>query len=56
MRHLPFLGNDHETNNGTKLGAKQQILNNATVGLQQWKSCVFCVARAEVISETRFRA
>jgi hypothetical protein len=27
--------------------AKQQILNNAVVGLQQWKSCVFYVVRAE---------
>jgi hypothetical protein len=27
--------------------ARQQIINNATVGLQQWKSCVFYVVRAE---------
>jgi hypothetical protein len=27
--------------------AWQQILNNAAVGLQQWKSCVFYVVRAE---------
>jgi hypothetical protein len=29
---------------GQRLG--QQILNNATVGLQQWKSCVFYVVVA----------
>jgi hypothetical protein len=27
--------------------AGQQIINIATVGPQQWKSCVFCVIRAE---------
>jgi hypothetical protein len=27
--------------------ARQQINNNATVGLQQWESSVFCVVRAE---------
>jgi hypothetical protein len=27
----------------------QQIINNATVGLQQWKSCVFYVVRAEML-------
>jgi hypothetical protein len=27
--------------------ARQQIFNNATVGLQQWKSCVFYVVHAE---------
>jgi hypothetical protein len=29
--------------------ARQQILNNATVGLQQWRSCVFYVICAEVL-------
>jgi hypothetical protein len=29
----PFLGNDRETNNGPTPFARQQILNNATVGL-----------------------
>jgi hypothetical protein len=38
---------------GQRLGkhvavATQQILNNATVGLQQWKICVFYVVRARV--------
>jgi hypothetical protein len=28
---------------------RQQILNNATVGLQQWKICVFYVVRAEML-------
>jgi hypothetical protein len=37
---------------GQRLGkyvpvARQQILNNATVELQQWKSCVFYVVRVE---------
>jgi hypothetical protein len=27
--------------------SRQQILNYATVGLKQWKSCVFYVVRAE---------
>jgi hypothetical protein len=27
----------------------QQILNNATVGLQQWKSCVFHVGQGQLI-------
>jgi hypothetical protein len=27
--------------------AREQILNNATVGLQQWRSCVFNVVHAE---------
>jgi hypothetical protein len=27
--------------------ARQQILNTATVGLQQWKGCVFHVVCAE---------
>jgi hypothetical protein len=27
--------------------ARQQILNNVTVELQQWKSCVFYMVRAE---------
>jgi hypothetical protein len=30
--------------------ARKHILNNAIVGLQQLKSCVFYVVRAEVIS------
>jgi hypothetical protein len=34
--------------------ARQQILNNVIVGLQQWKIFVFYVVHAEVISETRF--
>jgi hypothetical protein len=29
--------------------ARQQIINNATVELQQWKSCVFYVVRAEML-------
>jgi hypothetical protein len=29
--------------------ARQQILNIAAVGLQQWKSCVFSVIRAEIL-------
>jgi hypothetical protein len=29
--------------------ARQQILNKATVGLQEWKSCVFYVVRAEML-------
>jgi hypothetical protein len=37
---------------GQRLGkhvpiARQHILNNATVGVQQWRSCVFYVVRAE---------
>jgi hypothetical protein len=36
--------------------ARQQILKNATVGLQQWKSCVFCGPFLEVINEMRFGA
>jgi hypothetical protein len=36
----------HETNKRTPIG-RQQILNNARVGLQQWKSCVFYVVHAE---------
>jgi hypothetical protein len=54
----PFLCNGHEIGGYTKAVsgqrlvkhvpvARQQILNNATVGLQQWKSCVFYVVRAE---------
>jgi hypothetical protein len=35
-----------ETGNGTTLAARQQIFNIAAVGLQ-FKSCVFCVVRAE---------
>jgi hypothetical protein len=27
--------------------ARQQILNNATVGLQQWRSSVFCMVHVE---------
>jgi hypothetical protein len=30
-----FLGNSRETNNGTTSVARQQILDNATAGLQQ---------------------
>jgi hypothetical protein len=45
-QHL-FLGNGGETNNGTTPVDRQQILNNATVGLQQWKSCVFYFVHAE---------
>jgi hypothetical protein len=29
--------------------ASEQIVNNATVGLQQWKKCVFCMVRAEML-------
>jgi hypothetical protein len=29
--------------------ARQQIINNATVGPQQWKRSVFCAARVEVL-------
>jgi hypothetical protein len=29
--------------------ASKQIRNNATVGLQQWKSCVSYVVRAEIL-------
>jgi hypothetical protein len=29
--------------------ARQHILNNATDGLQEWKSCVFYVVRAEIL-------
>jgi hypothetical protein len=29
--------------------AKQHIFNNATVGLQQWKSSIFYVIRAEIL-------
>jgi hypothetical protein len=29
--------------------ARQQILNNAAVGIQQWKSCVFYVVCAEIL-------
>jgi hypothetical protein len=36
--------------------ARRQILNNATVGLQQWKNCVLYVVCDEVIGETRFEA
>jgi hypothetical protein len=43
----PFLGNDRETNNGANPVARQQIINNATFGLQLWKSCVFYVVRDE---------
>jgi hypothetical protein len=28
---------------------RQQIFNNATVGLQQWKICVFYVVRAKML-------
>jgi hypothetical protein len=29
--------------------ARQQILNNAAVGLQQWKSCVVYVVHVEML-------
>jgi hypothetical protein len=29
--------------------ARQQILNNATVRLQQWKSCVFYMVNVEML-------
>jgi hypothetical protein len=29
--------------------ARQQFFNNTTVGLQEWKSCVFYVVRAEML-------
>jgi hypothetical protein len=29
--------------------ARQQILNNATVGPQQWRNCVFYVVRVEML-------
>jgi hypothetical protein len=56
----PLVCNDREMGGytraffGQRLGkqipvARQQILNNATVGLQQWKSCVFYVIRAEML-------
>jgi hypothetical protein len=31
------------------LVARQQMLNNETDGLQQWKGCVFYVVRAEML-------
>jgi hypothetical protein len=39
---------------GQRLGkhipvARQQILNNITIVLQQWKGCVFYVVRAEML-------
>jgi hypothetical protein len=50
--------NDHELGGYTRAATGQrlykhvpvdryQILNNATVGIEQWESCVFYVARAE---------
>jgi hypothetical protein len=36
-----------QTKNGTTPIVRQQILNNATVGQQQRKSCVFYFVRAE---------
>jgi hypothetical protein len=33
----------------TEIFPRYQILNNATVGLQQWKRYVFYVVRAEVL-------
>jgi hypothetical protein len=47
MKQDSFLGIGRETNDGTTPIARQQILNNATVGLQQWKSCVYHAVRAE---------
>jgi hypothetical protein len=35
---------------------RQQILNNATVGLQQWKRCFLRGPYRKVISETNFGA
>jgi hypothetical protein len=35
---------------------RHQVLNNATVGLQHWKSCFIRSLCREVISETRFGA
>jgi hypothetical protein len=29
--------------------ARQEIINNATVGLQQWMSCVFYVVIADML-------
>jgi hypothetical protein len=63
----PLLCNDREMDgyiravSGQRLGkhvpvARQQIFNSLTVRLEQWKSSVFYVVRAEVISETRFGA
>jgi hypothetical protein len=46
-RVVTFLGNGRETNNGTIPVTKQRILNKATDGLQQCKSCVSYVVRAE---------
>jgi hypothetical protein len=54
----PLLCNDLEKGgyirpvSGQRLGkhipvARQQSINNATVGLQQWKSCVSYIVRAE---------
>jgi hypothetical protein len=40
-KHVPF--------------ARQQILNNATVGLQQWKSYVFYVVRTEMLLYMAFK-
>jgi hypothetical protein len=46
------MGGCTRTVSGQRLGkhvpvATQQILNNATVGLQQWRSCVFYVVGTE---------
>jgi hypothetical protein len=58
----PLLENGSETafvsrqmprNNGTTPVARQQIVNNAIVGLQQWKSYVFYVVRAEELEARR---
>jgi hypothetical protein len=54
-------GRIYQTFSGQRLGkhvsvAMEQILNNATFGLQQGKSLVFCVVRAEIINKTRFGA
>jgi hypothetical protein len=58
LRVVPLLCNDRDiggytrTVSGQRLGkhvpiARQQILNNATVGLQQWNRRVFYVVSAE---------
>jgi hypothetical protein len=51
----PFLDNS-ETINGTTPVARQQILNNATVGLQQWKSCLFYVVHVRNYKRDKVRA
>jgi hypothetical protein len=44
----------YQCRSGQRLGkhvpvARQQIPSNATVGLQEWKICIFYVVRAEMI-------